>query len=87
MQASRAYLATRACSSTGAPDSTAAGTTSPGSLPSITRLGIGENALQKNISLFVIVALHVVGPTKSHDQPVPENLAGDRPFLRQNSLV
>lgn len=37
------YRAVRAWSSTGAPDSTAAGRTSPGSLPSITRFGIGEN--------------------------------------------
>ena len=39
------YETVRACRSTGAPESTAAGVTSPGSLPSITRLGIGENAL------------------------------------------
>ena len=49
-KASAAYLATRACNSTGAPESTAAGTTSPGSLPSITRLGIGENVLHEGFS-------------------------------------
>ena len=45
IKGSRTYLATRACNSTGAPESTAAGTTSPGSLPSITRFGMGENVL------------------------------------------
>jgi hypothetical protein len=39
------YRTVRACSSTGAPESTAAGVDSPGSLPSITLVGIGEKAL------------------------------------------
>lgn len=37
------YLTTRACRSTGAPESTAAGKMSPGSLPFMTRFGTGEN--------------------------------------------
>lgn len=45
----QSYLAVRACSSTGAPDKTAAAMTSPGSLPSITRFGIGENVLEIDI--------------------------------------
>lgn len=44
------YRTVRACRSTGAPDKTAAAVISPDSLPSITRLGIGENALEKNFS-------------------------------------
>ena len=39
------YRTVRACKSTGAPESTAAGRTSPSSLPSMTRFGIGENWL------------------------------------------
>ena len=38
-----AYRTVRACKSTGAPETTAAGVVSPGSLPSRTRLGTGEN--------------------------------------------
>lgn len=43
----------RAWRSVGAPERTAAGTDSPGSLPSITRLGIGENELVPLISICV----------------------------------
>jgi hypothetical protein len=39
------YRTVRACKSIGAPDSTAAATESPGSLPSITRFGMGEKLL------------------------------------------
>ena len=39
------YRTVLACKSTGAPESTAAGRTSPGSLPSMICLGIGENDL------------------------------------------
>ena len=41
----RAYRTVLASSSIGAPDSTAAGKTSPSSLPFITRFGIGEKSL------------------------------------------
>ena len=40
------YLTWRACKSTGAPESTAAATISPGSLPSITLFGTGEKVLR-----------------------------------------
>ena len=40
-----AYRTVRACSSTGAPERTAAGVLSPGSLPSMTLIGIGEKFL------------------------------------------
>ena len=40
-----AYRTVRACKSIGAPDKTAAGVISPGSLPSMTRFGIGEKFL------------------------------------------
>lgn len=46
IQPSVPYRTVLACSSTGAPESTAAATLSPGSLPSITRFGTGENGLQ-----------------------------------------
>lgn len=39
------YRTVRACSSTGAPESTAAGVSTPGSLPSMTRRGTGEKLL------------------------------------------
>lgn len=42
------YLTVRACKSVGAPDRTAAATDSPGSLPSMTRLGTGEKVLKPN---------------------------------------
>lgn len=48
-----AYRATRACSSTGAPESTAAAVTSPSSLPSMTCLGTGENVLCHYQSLLL----------------------------------
>lgn len=41
------YRTVLACKSMGAPDKTAAAVTSPGSLPSMTRVGTGENDLQK----------------------------------------
>jgi hypothetical protein len=56
------YLTCRACRSTGAPESTAAATTSPGSLPSITRLGTGEKVL-------LLVSLQ-------NQAPVPVKLRG-----------
>jgi hypothetical protein len=40
-----AYRTVRAWRSTGAPERTAAATLSPGSLPSMTRLGMGEKLL------------------------------------------
>ena len=40
------YLTVRACSSIGAPERTAAGVVSPGSLPSITLAGTGEKFLR-----------------------------------------
>lgn len=43
-----AYRTVRACSSTGAPESTAAGVVSPGSLPSITLEGMGEKFLERS---------------------------------------
>ncbi len=42
------YRTVRASSSIGAPDRTAAGRTSPGSLPSITRFGTGVNVLARD---------------------------------------
>lgn len=41
------YRTVRACSSIGAPESTAAATTSPSSLPFITRFGMGVNSLAR----------------------------------------
>lgn len=46
----RIYRTVRACKSTGAPESTAAGKTSPGSLPSIILFGIGEKLLSSDKS-------------------------------------
>ena len=40
------YLTVRACSSIGAPERTAAGVVSPGSLPSMTLEGTGEKFLR-----------------------------------------
>jgi hypothetical protein len=40
------YRTVRACRSVGAPERTAAATLSPGSLPSMTRLGMGEKLLR-----------------------------------------
>jgi hypothetical protein len=51
------YRTVRAWRSTGAPDRTAAATDSPGSLPSITRLGIGEKLLHTYQSLVVVFRL------------------------------
>ena len=45
------YRTVRAWSSIGAPEIMAAGVVSPGSLPSITRVGIGEKELSRCISL------------------------------------
>jgi hypothetical protein len=42
-----AYRTVRAWSSTGAPERTAAATTSPSSLPFMTRFGIGVNSLAR----------------------------------------
>lgn len=44
-----AHLTVRAWRSTGAPESTAAATESPGSLPSITRFGMGEKFLNSHV--------------------------------------
>jgi hypothetical protein len=44
------YRTWRAWRSTGAPDRTAAATLSPGSLPSMTRLGMGEKLLQASLA-------------------------------------
>ena len=41
------YRTVRACRSVGAPERTAAATVAPGSLPSMTRLGTGENCLSR----------------------------------------
>jgi hypothetical protein len=45
------YLTVRACNSVGAPDTTAAGSVSPGSLPSMTCVGTGENVLPSSVRL------------------------------------
>ena len=50
------YRTVRACKSTGAPDNTAAGVISPGSLPSMTRFGIRENCLYNTISIAMLWA-------------------------------
>jgi hypothetical protein len=50
----RSYRTVRACSSIGAPDSTAAGVVSPGSLPSITLVGTGEKFLMLISALCVV---------------------------------
>ncbi len=55
--ASATYRTVLACSSTGAPESTAAATLSPGSLPSITRFGMGENVLCSTVSILLIALL------------------------------
>ena len=51
-----AHLTVRAWRSTGAPESTAAATESPGSLPSITRFGMGEKFLNSHV---LALSLHV----------------------------
>ena len=55
------YRTVRACSSMGAPERTAAGRTSPSSLPSITRFGTGVKVLgipsQQTSSLLPIPPL------------------------------
>lgn len=56
------YRTVRACSSMGAPDSTAAGVVSPGSLPSITRVGIGEKVLS-----YVSLAGSILGHAQPYD--------------------
>jgi hypothetical protein len=53
------YRTVRAWRSTGAPDRTAAATLSPGSLPSMTRLGTGEKLLQAALATFL--SEHVAG--------------------------
>lgn len=48
---SEAYRTVRAWRSVGAPEMTAAGVVSPGSLPSMTRMGTGEKALCRDMSM------------------------------------
>lgn len=52
MRVGSAYRTVRACRSVGAPESTAAATLSPGSLPSMTLFGMGENVLRHIISVL-----------------------------------
>lgn len=67
------YLTVLASSSIGAPDSTAAGSTPPSSLPFITRLGTGEKVLGQ-ISTDQPTFLGV--PTMKLGRLPPYNLAG-----------
>lgn len=53
-----AYRTVRACSSMGAPDTTAAAVLSPGSLPSMTRMGTGEKLLSHALAFQSRCALH-----------------------------
>ena len=65
------YLTVRAWRSIGAPERTAAATDSPGSLPSITLLGIGENAL--HIVSICCLSSSRGRLTKCHDPRVRQN--------------
>ena len=73
----RTYRTVLACNSTGAPESTAAATTSPGSLPSITRFGIGEKHL--HTLAFILQRNAVAWLTKSRDLRGRDSLADGRP--------
>lgn len=75
------YRTVRAWRSMGAPERTAAATDSPGSLPSITRLGIGENVLECMLVFerlwFVVCELH----TMSGSLQLPRSLVDALQFL------
>lgn len=78
------YLTVRACRSVGAPDRTAAATTSPGSLPSITRFGTGEKELRGRLGKFGII-VDAGELTRCRDQLSRCSLADDEPLPLQDS--
>jgi hypothetical protein len=66
------YRTVLASSSIGAPESTAAGRTSPSSLPFITRFGTGEKALEQLAAAHVLSRIDL---TMKLDQPPRCSLA------------